>query len=352
MKLGPLGWLGFQRRKPIPLVELEADLTGKTVLVLGANAGLGLEAATHFARMNPARLILACRSESRGKIAVEKIKAAVDAKYHNALELSIVDLADFASVTRFADKFESEDNTRLDILVENAAIMSYDYQSTKDGFEASLQVANLSTPLVALRLLPIMLRTARENSTVPRIVIVSSDGHYWASIDKRAWGGSAGIIKTLGSEEYCRGRGIMLSRYSITKLLNVFFMRALATRLPASSSASSSIVVNAVHPGMCITEIFQSFSTIERFLIRLIQSIFAFTAEEGSRQLVFAAVGEADHPERLHGEFIMGGEPQEVSDFVLSEAGKNAEERLWNEIVGILGKVDPKVVGVVKEYLS
>ena len=49
----------------------QVDLTGKTVIVTGANNGLGFEAAKHFARMNPAKLILACRSKERGLAALE-----------------------------------------------------------------------------------------------------------------------------------------------------------------------------------------------------------------------------------------------------------------------------------------
>ena len=50
---------------------LAADLTGKTVVVVGANTGIGLEAAAHFSRLKPARLVLACRSEAKGKVALE-----------------------------------------------------------------------------------------------------------------------------------------------------------------------------------------------------------------------------------------------------------------------------------------
>ena len=56
-------------RLPPPLL---VDLAGKTVIVTGANTGIGLEAATHFARMKPARLIIACRSEEKGKNALER----------------------------------------------------------------------------------------------------------------------------------------------------------------------------------------------------------------------------------------------------------------------------------------
>lgn len=50
---------------------LYVDLTGKTVVIIGANVGIGFEAAKHFARMKPARLILGCRSEERGQTAAK-----------------------------------------------------------------------------------------------------------------------------------------------------------------------------------------------------------------------------------------------------------------------------------------
>ncbi|KAJ7139268.1 hypothetical protein C8R44DRAFT_606215 [Mycena epipterygia] len=70
--MGRLTFLGFiksQKAKRPPVTK--ADLTGKTVIVVGANAGLGFEASKHFAAMNPGRLILACRSESKGQAALE-----------------------------------------------------------------------------------------------------------------------------------------------------------------------------------------------------------------------------------------------------------------------------------------
>lgn len=57
----------FAHQKPV----LTADLAGKTVMVIGANTGLGLQASIHFARMNPGRLILGCRSEGKGQAAVK-----------------------------------------------------------------------------------------------------------------------------------------------------------------------------------------------------------------------------------------------------------------------------------------
>ncbi|KAJ6520379.1 short-chain dehydrogenase/reductase family protein-like protein [Mycena sanguinolenta] len=148
----------------------KVDLTGKTVIVLGANTGLGFEATKHFVTMSPGRIILACRSQSKGDTALEKLKALTG--YAKA-GLWIIDLADFSSVKQFADKFE-RDGGRLDILVENAAVTSMQYAPFKDNRETSLQVNNLSTPLLALLLLPAMIRTAEQFSTTPRLVVVSS----------------------------------------------------------------------------------------------------------------------------------------------------------------------------------
>jgi retinol dehydrogenase 12 len=70
--MGQLSFLNFiqdQFWRVEPVVHV--DLTGKTVVVVGANVGLGFEAAKHFASMNPNRLVLACRSQEKGYDAVD-----------------------------------------------------------------------------------------------------------------------------------------------------------------------------------------------------------------------------------------------------------------------------------------
>ncbi|KAJ6618970.1 hypothetical protein B0H10DRAFT_2164030 [Mycena sp. CBHHK59/15] len=340
MHLSFWAFIKGQFTKPRPVVK--ADLTGKTVVVLGANTGLGFEATKHFATMNPGRLILACRSQSKGQAAVEKLKAATG--YAKA-ELWIIDLADFASVKQFAEKFE-QDGGRLDILVENAAIAPFKYEPTKDGWETALQVNCLSTPLVALLLLPLMIETAQEHSTLPRIVIVSSGTHYWVDIEKSVCENPE-VLKTLGSSEYCTAKN-MGYRYPLTKLLNVFFVRALNVRLPPATP----LIVDAVCPGYCFSELRRSFSGIRAVVDYLMERILAFTTEEGSRQLVWAALGEQAHPEKLRGEYISLCKVQEVSDFVLSAQGAKVQDHIWDELVDILGKVDPRVTATVDKYLS
>ncbi|KAJ7493650.1 hypothetical protein FB451DRAFT_1007885, partial [Mycena latifolia] len=83
-----------QLKRAEPVVT--ADLTGKTVLVLGANTGIGFEAMKHFATMNPGRPILACWSESKGQAAVESTL------YHIILPSALTSCPELKAATSYA----------------------------------------------------------------------------------------------------------------------------------------------------------------------------------------------------------------------------------------------------------
>ncbi|KAF7376690.1 NAD(P)-binding protein [Mycena sanguinolenta] len=335
MKLSVWTWLKGQFNKLPPVAN--ADLTGKTVVVVGANTGLGFEAVKHFSKMNPERIILACRSQQKGQAAVEKIKA--ETGYNNA-ELWIVDLADFSSVKSFADKFE-KNGGRLDILVENAGVATPRYEATKDGWETSLQVNSIATPLLALLLLPRMIQTARDHGTESRIVVVTSELHHWGGIPKKVLA-QDDILTTLGSVEYCTPSR-MRTFYNVTKLMNILFVRALNNRIDASTP----LIANTVNPGLCVSELRRDIPFPLSWISRVFEWITAFTTEEGSRQLVFGAVGSG----KLRGEYINQSHVEEPSDFVIGGEGKKAEDRVWDELVDILGKVDRRVLTTVDAYL-
>ncbi|KAJ7649105.1 hypothetical protein DFH06DRAFT_558007 [Mycena polygramma] len=200
-----------QLSKQPPVVK--ADLTGKTVCVLGANTGIGFQATKHFATMNPARIILACRSQARGREAVERLKAETG---YTKGELWIIDLADFGSVRRFRDQLE-QDGGRLDILVANAAIEPGKFLLTKDGWDSTLQVNYLATSFAVLLLLPTIVKTAHENGTISRVVVVSSELHYDVVIEKEALANPGNILRTLSSAQYLKQGKRMQNHYSITK---------------------------------------------------------------------------------------------------------------------------------------
>ncbi|KAF8184412.1 hypothetical protein BJ912DRAFT_974756, partial [Pholiota molesta] len=284
----------------------EKNLDGKTII-----------ACKHFARMGAGKLIMAS--------ALAKIKEETG---HKNTELYILDLANFASVKAFAQRFTQEE-IRLTFLSN--------FPVTEDGWEPTLQVNVIATSLLALLLLPKMVETAKIHHTTPRIVVVSSEVHYWTTLSpEAAWNDKDYIAKTIKH------------RYEDSKLLDILFTRALNERL-----RDRSIIVNTVNPGFCISGIRRSLSGfILTFAIWLMEVTLARTAEEGSRQLVWAAIGHEEKEDELRGAYISLAEVSEPSDFVLSEQGSVAQDKIWNNLIDELTKIEPKVQDVVKDYLK
>ncbi|KAG6918158.1 hypothetical protein DXG01_016143 [Tephrocybe rancida] len=339
--MGKLSLLGFLREQlsAAPLVS-KADLTGKTVIVIGANTGLGFEACKHFALMNAGRVIMACRSKEKGEAALEKLQNETGYK---GAELWMVDLSKFSSVVAFVDKFEQEGG-RLDILVANAATVTSEYSTTSDGWETSLQVNCLSLFLISLRLLPQMLKTAADYATRPRLVTVTSEVHFWAKIAETM--PERDIYKTLSDKEYCTP-SVLADRYPDTKLLDVLFYLALNERL----GTHSPVIVNGVNPGFCLTEIRREFTGLKAMLVGVMEWLIARTSEEGSRQLIYAAVGGADDEDQLCGAYISCARVSEASDFAIGAKGRVVQDKLWNEVADILSAVDPRVRQLAEEHL-
>ncbi|KAK0443704.1 uncharacterized protein EV420DRAFT_1023754 [Desarmillaria tabescens] len=330
--------------RPMPAV-VTADLSGKTLVLIGANSGLGFEAAKHFARMNPARLVLTARDETKGKQALAQIQA--DTGYSKA-ELWIIDLANFNSVVAFADRADRE-LERLDILIENAGMGTWVYEQA-EGWEKTIHTNNLGPGLLAIRMIPKMLETARKHSVNPRLVIVASEVHYSTTIEKDVIA-SPRILAKLSDEGYCT-KEVMKHRYHDTKLFNVLFARALQLHVPSTPP----ITVNSLNPGFCFSNLLANsgvpLDSEEGKAMLKMRDELAFTTEEGSRQLVYGAVGSLDDEAKLRGKYIHMSEVAEESDFVISEDGKIVQNKVWEEMLEILGKIDPKVSEVANAYLT
>ncbi len=115
------------------LHETSIPLTGRNFIVTGSNTGIGYALAVHLARLNPAILILAVRDQEKGESAkVELLKECPG--YTGKLEVWVLDMADFGSVKRFADKVNAE-LTRLDGLVLNAGVQNWKWGLSRDGWE-------------------------------------------------------------------------------------------------------------------------------------------------------------------------------------------------------------------------
>ncbi|EJU05780.1 NADP-binding protein [Dacryopinax primogenitus] len=338
MKVGTV-YFHYLQWIPLPSVaSFKQDLTGKNVIVTGSNVGLGLEAARHLARMNPAKLVLGCRDLEKAEKAKESIVKNTGC---TTIECWKLDQAEFSSVTAFADRFESEVGV-LDLLIANAGLsMAGEFRKTPDGYEQVLQVNHLSTALLSIRLLPCLMK-ATVAPPFPRLVIVSSDVHYWVYDLPEA--SAPNILELLGSEEHCKKDGVLGKRYSVSKLLNVFFTRSLAEHIPKTSA----LTVNAVNPGLCHSELTRNRKnpTWRFWFWKLVNGR---STEVGSRTLLHAALSK--DMQGLTGKFTNACAVAEESDLVISPEGKVIQDRVWEETKEILEKADPKVKTVLSESL-
>lgn len=263
----PLG--NIMRRPRFALTDLEpGTLVGKLALVTGANAGVGFHTALELAKRG-CHVVLACRSEERGRAAIEKIKAA--GVQDGLLELAVVDLASLSSVRRAAAAFVATGRP-LDILVLNAGLNAGVFELTEDGHELSFQVNHLAHHLLAQLLLGSLRKAAAGQAAAgqaagaagARVVVLSSDSHF----DTHASGvllppaspagagaGSGAGAATLPHNDPANFDA--LRSYGQAKLCNVLFAAEFARRLEGDSR----ILVNSAHPGLVNSGFYD---TIER----------------------------------------------------------------------------------------
>ncbi|KAI0344674.1 NAD(P)-binding protein [Trametopsis cervina] len=341
---------GLSQQFAFPPPPLTADLRGKSVLITGANSGIGFETALHFARIPkpPTRIVMACRSEEKGRDA-----AALIQKETGFLpEVRVVDLSDFQTVIAFAKGLE---DVPLDIVVANAGVRLVEYQVSKDGWEQSLQINHLSTALLSFLLLPNLARAAEQHESYSRLVVVTSSMYSRAQIDEKLLSAPEGILATLSDAECSSGNGTMTNRYSQTKrqVFNIFFTRAFAQHL----GSHSPIIATAVNPGFCVSNIRRNLPLTMRIGDKIAEMLMARTAEQGARQIIWAALGPdgKDGPhvgQTMRGAYVSTGQTWEPSDFVISREGLEVQENVWHETIRILSKINPLVQANVEKYLA
>lgn len=169
------------------------DLTGQTIIVTGANVGLGLEAARHFTRLRAAKVILGVRNLDKGETARQSIEESTQRR--GIVDVWQLDLSSYESVKQFATRVEKLN--RLDAIVENAGVATRKYVRTEDN-ESTITTNVVSTFLLALLVLPKLRESASKFNIIPRLTIVTSNVHLWTDLPERK---NANIFKTLNDQE-------------------------------------------------------------------------------------------------------------------------------------------------------
>ncbi|KAI4156565.1 MAG: hypothetical protein LQ340_000173 [Diploschistes diacapsis] len=314
------------------------SFAGKTIIVTGANTGLGLDCAKHLARLDASRVILACRSVEKG----EKAKQAIATAHRSSrtkVEVWQLDMASYASVLAFADRVDAELD-RLDGVVENAGV-SLNQFTLADGDETTLTVNVISTFLLAILLLPKLRETAAQFSITPHIAVVGSVVHAFAQKKELTAPKDGQILQTLSDEKTAQ----MSSRYYLSKLLVILWVRELAARIETSGKDQSKafVVVNNTAPGWCKTELFRQEYASWPLPQKLLFNAIGRESEEGSRTLVHALTAGRES----HGQYLSECQVKAASSFVNSKEGGATQQRIWGELSEKLEAIRPDVMALV-----
>ncbi len=240
--------------------DLEVDLTGRICLVTGANSGIGYATSEGLAGRG-ATVWMLCRNEERAAEAASRLRRATGSR---RIHVGLVDVADFASIRRFAAGFAA---SKVDVLVHNAGMLADERQETADGHELTLATHVLGPLLLSCLFKP---RLAAAGGA--RVVFVSSGGMYGARL-------------SVADVEWRARPFDGVSAYAQAKRMQVVLAETLARQL-----AADRITVNAMHPGWAETPALAS--SLPRFHA-LTRRILRTPAQGADTALWLAASGAA-----------------------------------------------------------
>ena len=297
---------------------------GRTVVITGANSGIGYEAARQLAAKG-AHVVLACRDQAKGRGAIESITAAQPSA---SVELMELDLADLGSIRRFAAAALAA-CPALHVLCNNAGVMAIPHRTTGDGFEMQFGTNHLGHFALTGLLLERLLATPGA-----RVVTVSSGAHKF------------GVMRwndLQGERSYGSWRA-----YGQSKLANLLFTYELQRRLV---TAHAGLISVACHPGYAATNLQAAGprmqgSSIGEAVWGFANRLLAQSAAMGALPTLYAATA----PDVRGGDYIgpdglgeQWGHPKKVRSNARSH-DPEAQRRLW--------EISEQLVGVRYDALS
>ena len=234
-------------------VENIPDLSGKIIVVTGGNSGLGFESVKAFASKG-AEVVLASRSMEKGEVAREEILKTVPSGKILVMQL---DLGDLDSIKNFVSAFK-HNYKKLNVLLNNAGIMTTPYFTTKDGFEGQLGTNHLGHFALTGLLVDLLLKTEGA-----RIVNVSSGAHKRGEMDFHN-------LMFENGQDYSP-----MKAYGRSKLSNLLFTYELQRKLEA---AKRDTIATAAHPGIAMTNLARHLEG--KFLFKIMSPLFKMMAQD------------------------------------------------------------------------
>lgn len=276
---------------------IDADLTGKTVVITGATGGLGRAAAAELSRLG-ARLIVVSRTSTKLRDLQDSLDGEVDTIQ--------ADLGLMADVREAAERLNAE--PRIDVLINNVGVLLPERQETDEGIEKTLAVDLAGHFLLTNLLIPKLVDSAPS-----RVISVTSGGMYSERIRPDDLQFEEGTYT--GTAAYARAkRG-----------------QVILTEMWAERLAGTGVTVHAMHPGWARTEgVADSLPTFN-----LVMKPFLRTPEQGADTIVWLAA--ADEPGKRTGRFWF--DRKEAPTHMLDSTKETEAERtaLWDGLVELTG---------------
>jgi NAD(P)-dependent dehydrogenase (short-subunit alcohol dehydrogenase family) len=250
----------------VPSSLLQTNLKGKTILITGANTGIGLETSIQLAKLG-AKIILGCRNDDKATAALKHIK---DSSKNDQIFYPIsLDLGSFKSIRKFVDVIHAN-GEKVDILINNAGIMSCPHALTADGFEIQFGTNHLGHYLLT----KLILEEKKMMKKGGRIINVSSRAH--TRTDN---------FEVLDNIESPNTNLTEMTLYAQSKLANVMYTHELQRRY-----GEMGIVAYSLHPGVVDTELARHFNPTLQRIGKVIAPFLLKTAFEGAQTSIFAAL--------------------------------------------------------------
>lgn len=272
----------------------------KTILISGANSGLGLEAAKQLAKQQY-EIIILCRNKEKGETALAEIKSFSN---NNNIRLYTADLSSQKTIEAVATHIKN-DFTKIDVLLNNAGGFFNNFQLSEDGIEMTMANNHFNYFWLTYYLFDLI-----KNGKDARIINVASDSHYQA--------------KKIDIESFYKKnkRYFVLNAYEQSKLANVLFTYALAEKVKQYN-----ITVNALHPGFVYTPIGnKNGSAFFGFVWNTASKLFGLTVEKGASSHIYLA--SSDEVKNVTGKYFHNCKAKKSSSISYD---KTLQDLLWKE---------------------
>lgn len=289
----------------------KVKMNGKTVIITGANGGIGKETAKEIARRG-ARVIMACRNVDNAKIVRDEI---VEATKNENVVVKQLNLASQKSIREFAEDILRTEQ-RLDVLIHNAGTAEKKLIKTEDNLELTMATNHFGPYLLTHLLIDLLKR-----STPSRIVVVASELYRLSSVNLNNLNPSSSWFPPY--------------IYYPSKYANIYFTLELARRLEGSG-----VTVNCLHPGMIDSGIWRNVPVPLNWPLKLIVKLFFKTPLQGCQTSVYLAC--SDEVSNVTGRYFMDCKERSLTRGATDMSKAKKMWEISEELVN-LRPTDPKI---------